>query len=77
MPEDYPVFFGKLSKIGYDVSGKVQYKRNEKGELIDIDGNLIDEKDEISLQKRVIDTDIPELIESWNSFCENNKQYIW
>lgn len=77
VPEDYPVFFGKLSKIGYDVSGKVQYKRNEKGELIDIDGNLIDEKDEISLQKRVIDTDIPELIESWNSFCENNKQYIW
>ena len=77
VPEDYPVFFGKLSKIGYDVSGKVQYKRNEKGELIDIDGNLIDEKDEISIQKRVIDTDIPELIESWHSFCENNKQYIW
>lgn len=77
VPENYPVFFGKLSKIGYDVSGKVQYKRNEKGELIDIDGKLIDEKDELSLQKRVIDTDIPELIEAWNSFCENNKQYMW
>ena len=66
-----------MSKIGYDVSGKVQYKRNEKGELIDIDGKLIDEKDELSLQKRVIDTDIPELIEAWNFFCENNKQYMW
>lgn len=77
VPEDYPVFFGKLSKIGYDVSGKVQYKRNERGELIDIKDNVIDETNEDALVNRVVDTDIPELLEAWDEFCKENKEYLW
>ncbi len=78
VPEEYPVFFGKLQKIGYDVRGKVQYKRNEKGDLIDKNGDIIDETNEIEIQKNaVVDSDIPELLEAWDEFYFKNKSILW
>lgn len=77
VPDNYPVFFGKLSKIGYDVSGKTLYKRNENGEIIDADNNVISKDDKDWMQKAVVDSDIPELIADWNSFYEENKKNLW
>jgi type I restriction enzyme M protein len=77
IPSEYPVFFGKLSKIGYDVRGKVQYKRDENGSIIDSQGNIIDEYDDTELCNAAIDSDIPELLNKWNSFYEKNKNVLW
>ena len=78
IPDDYPVFFCKLNKIGYDVSGKVQYKRNEFGNIIDKDGRELESIDgNIDLSKAAVDTDIPELIERWEEFYDKNKKYLW
>lgn len=76
VPERYPVFFGKLSKIGYDVRGKVQYKRDENGNVIDKLGKIIEEIDDVSSFAE-IDSDIPVLLEKWNEFYSKNKHFLW
>ena len=77
IPDSYPVFFGKLSKIGYDVSGKTLYKRNENGDFIDVNGKAIDTKSPNLENLLVIDSEIPDLISAWNDFYEKNKSYLW
>lgn len=77
VPAKYPVFFGKLSKIGYDVRGKVQYKRDENGNLIDKNGDILCIDDEAELVNATIDSDIPELLENWNLFYDKNKNILW
>lgn len=78
IPKSYPVFFGKLSKIGYDVSGRVQYRRNERGDIVDKNGALLaDGTGVVDLSKAAIDSDIPELIENWDRFFVANKKYLW
>jgi hypothetical protein len=58
--KDYPIFMAIVEKIGYDLTTKTAppiYKRDEKGEyLTDRAGN------------RILDTDIPEIIEVFEVF---------
>jgi len=57
---DYPIFMAIVEKIGYDLTTKTAppiYKRDEKGEYFtDKAGN------------RILDTDIPEIIEAFEAF---------
>jgi len=56
----YRIFMATIEKIGYDLTTKTAppiYKRNEKGEYI------LDEKG-----NRILDTDIPEIIEAFKTF---------
>ena len=61
--KDYPIFMAIVEKIGYDLTTKTAppiYKRDEKGEyLTDKEGN------------RILDTDIPEIIEAFKAFKQN------
>ena len=66
--KDYPIFFAVIEKIGYDIRGRTVFKKDEKGEPIkDEKGNF------------VIDTDIPEIIESFREFRRKYKIkfYSW
>ena len=57
---NYPIFMAVVEKIGYDLNSKtpkVMYKKDEQGEII---------KDEDS--EPIIDTDIPQIIESFGQF---------
>jgi type I restriction enzyme M protein len=63
--KDYPIFMAIVEKIGYDLTTKTAppiYKRDEKGEyLTDKAGN------------RILDTDIPEIIEAFEVFKRKYK----
>jgi type I restriction enzyme M protein len=62
--KDYPIFMAIVEKIGYDLTTKTAppiYKRNEKGEYI------FDEKGE-----KILDTDIPEIIEAFKIFKQKH-----
>lgn len=60
--KDYSIFMGIIEKIGYDIRGRVIYKRDERGEVIrDSNG------------KEIIDTDVPEIIEKSEDFRERHK----
>jgi len=62
--KDYSIFMAIVEKIGYDLTTKTAppiYKRDEKGEyLADEDGN------------RILDTDIPEIIEAFEEFKQKH-----
>ena len=55
--QDYSIFMAICEKIGYNVRGKTLFKKDEKGKLI---------RDENG--KKVIDSDIPEIIEAFDDF---------
>ena len=62
--KDYPIFMAIVEKIGYDLTTKTAppiYKRDEKGEY------LVDENGE-----RILDTDIPEIIEKFEEFKQKH-----
>jgi type I restriction enzyme M protein len=79
IPEKYPIFFAKLHKIGYDVRGKVTYKRDENGIILDIHNNQIDEgaDEEYIAKNGQIDTDIPELLSKWDEFRHKHSNLLW
>jgi type I restriction enzyme M protein len=55
--EDYPIFMAVAEKIGYDVRGRVMFKRDEKGNIVrDENGNP------------VVETDIPEITREFEEF---------
>jgi type I restriction enzyme M protein len=58
--DNYPIFMAVVEKVGYDLNSKtpkVLYKKDERGNIM---------KDEQG--EPIIDTDIPEIIESFNGF---------
>jgi len=58
--KNYPIFMGVVEKIGYDLNSKtpkILYKKDTNGEII---------KDEEGYP--IVDTDIPEIIETFNEF---------
>jgi type I restriction enzyme M protein len=60
----YPIFMAIVEKIGYDLNSKNPkpiYKRNERGEI------LQDEN-----KKPVLDTDVPNIIDSFNEFKQKH-----
>ncbi|HOK17575.1 MAG TPA: N-6 DNA methylase [Candidatus Paceibacterota bacterium] len=62
--KDYPIFMAIVEKIGYDLTTKTAppiYKRDEKGEYL-VDKN----------RERILDTDIPEIIEKFEEFKQNH-----
>ncbi len=59
--KDYPIFMGIIEKIGYDIRGRDVYKRNERGEIIQKDG------------EPTIDEDVSLVIEEFNEFKEKYK----
>ncbi len=65
--ENYPIFMAICERIGYDIRGKTIYKKNNLGQLIDNSGKVVNNEDEAA-----IDTDIPEIIESFNKFKVRN-----
>lgn len=79
IPEKYPIFYAKINKIGYDVRGKVLYKRNQNGVILNNDGNpIIDlNDDEYIARNGQVDSDIPQLILKWEEFRNKYKEYIW
>ena len=78
LEETHPVFFAKLHKIGYDVRGKTTYKRDEFGNILDKNENVIYDEDEEYLARNAkIDTDIPDLISKWIEFYNKHKNDLW
>lgn len=86
--QDYPIFFANVENIGYDVSGKVVYRKNAKGEILDKIGVPIQYKqngrkvsrkqDEELIEKfGAINNDIPEMLEQWDKFRSEYKSYVW
>lgn len=68
---DYPIFMAICEKIGYDVRGRTIFKRNDLGQLIDEQENVVSNEDEAA-----IDTDIFEIITTFSDFkIRNNIQY--
>lgn len=62
--KDYSIFMAIVEKIGYDLTTKTAppiYKRDEKGEY------LVDKNGE-----RILDTDIPEIIENFEEFKQKH-----
>jgi len=62
--KDYSIFMAIVEKIGYDLTTKTAppiYKRDEKGEY------LVDKNGE-----RILDTDIPEIIEKFEEFKQKH-----
>jgi type I restriction enzyme M protein len=57
---DYPIFMATCEKIGYDVRGNTLSKKDEKGRLIDPDGNFVPKREQAA-----VDTDIEDIIESF------------
>jgi len=60
----YSIFMAIVEKIGYDLTTKTAppiYKRDEKGEY------LVDKSGE-----RILDTDIPEIIEKFEEFKQKH-----
>jgi len=62
--EDYKIFMAIANKVGHDKNGKVIYKMNEKGEYI-LDKN----------GKKIVDDDLPDIIERYKLFKENKLNY--
>jgi len=84
----YPIFFANLEKIGYNVSGKKIYKKNEFGEIIDEEGYsigcIIDRKGNKTKQnpiliatKGVLESDIPETLNQWVKFKKEFVKFLW
>ena len=69
VPKEYPIFFGKLNKIGYDVRGMTRYKRDENGNPIDSNGNSFKNDMKLLRKKGIIDSDIPELLNKWKEWA--------
>ena len=62
--KQYPVFMAIAEKIGYDLNSKTPkliYKRNERGEILE------DEN-----KNPVLDTDVPNIIDSFNEFKQRH-----
>jgi len=62
--KQYPIFMAIVEKIGYDLNSKTPkpiYKRNERGEILE------DEN-----KKPVLDTDVPNIIDSFNEFKQKH-----
>jgi len=76
VPKEYPIFFAKLNKIGYDVRGITQYKRNDKGQTIDYKGSILKDYDEI-VRYGIVDSDIPLLLREWREYYYKNKEALW
>ena len=87
-PERYPIFFANLQKIGYDIRGRKTYKRNERGEVMDDEGRVIecltDRKGNKTKQdpaliemKGAMDTDVPDVLKEWVKFKKEFKSYLW
>lgn len=77
VPDKYPVFFSRLNKIGYDVRGKVVYRRDKNGNVIGKDGKVIDQDEESISTYGEVDTDIPDLIDKWKDFAKKNIYVNW
>jgi len=84
----YPIFFANLEKIGYNVSGKKNYKKNELGEVIDEEGHpieyIIDRKGNKTKQnpilietKGALESDIPEILNQWVKFKKEFIKFLW
>ena len=79
VPERYPIFFAKLLEIGYDVRGKVKYKRDANGLILDKEGRTISDDSDVEYIARngQVNSDIPELLKKWDIFREDNKEFVW
>lgn len=65
--EDYPVFMAICERIGYDIRARTIYKKNNLGQLINDEGEVVNNEDEAA-----IDTDIPQIIEAFMEFKRIN-----
>lgn len=65
--KDYSVFLADIEKIGYEgnKNGTVTYKMTEFGDYILDDNN-----------EKIIDEDITETLEKWESYCSENDSWI-
>ncbi len=82
------IFDGIIQKIGYDIRGRRTYKRNEKGEIVDNEGRVIDyltdrkgnkikQDPKLIELKGALDTDIPKVLAEWTKFKKEFKSYLW
>ena len=90
--ERYPIFFYNMEKIGYDGQGKIEYKKNDEGEVLDCKGNIIpyriyksginkgkkNKQDPDLIEKYgCLDTDFEDVLEKWNQFRMKHSGYLW
>jgi type I restriction enzyme M protein len=60
---DYAIFMAVCEKIGYDIRGRVLFKRNEKGLLVNEEGEIVADK-----ESAAVESDIPEIITAFADF---------
>jgi type I restriction enzyme M protein len=65
---DYPVFMGIIEKIGYDVRGKKICKRNERGEMINDEGDVVYKPEDAAT-----DEDVSKVIGAFKEFKRRHK----
>ena len=88
----YPIFWYNMEKIGYDGQGHIEYKKNDNGEVLDKNGNVIPylistrgkNKGEKTKQDPkliadlgAVDTEFPEVMSEWLKFRKKYRKYVW
>lgn len=88
----YPIFFYNMEKIGYDGQGKIEYRKNDDGEVLDCKGKVIsyqlykgginkgkkNKQDPDMIEKNgCLDTEFDDILEKWNEFKEKHSSYLW
>lgn len=71
---DYKIFTAVVENIGYDIRGRTVFKKDEKGNIIKKEVEIMNHDD--TKQKQflpVINTDIPEIIEEFENFKKEQK----
>jgi len=65
--KDYPIFTAICERIGYDLRGRTIFKKNEEGQYIDEEGNIVLDKEDAA-----IDTDVQEIVNAFNRFKQKH-----
>ena len=72
--KDYNLFTAVIEKIGYDIRGRTVFKKDDEGNIIKKEVELYNHDGHKQKQLLpIIDTDVPEIIESFNEFKKKEK----
>ncbi|MBZ0177032.1 MAG: N-6 DNA methylase [Candidatus Methanoperedens nitroreducens] len=75
--KNYTIFTAVIEKIGYDIRGRTVFKKDENGNIIKKEVDILNHDETKQKQNLpVIDTDIPDIIERFNKF-KNEEKLNW
>lgn len=87
----YPIFFYEIEKLGYDGQGKIQYKKNDEGEILDCHGKIIpydifksgknkgknkEQNKKLIEDNGCIDSNLLDVTNEWKKFLIKYKEYL-